>query len=142
MASIVGALAVAASPLLPWLRVGDVGLRGIPDPAGIFVLALGVVCLILSLAVAPRRKRHPFAQLLAAVAAVTTLAVVWRTAPGTVADRAQAHAQAVALVDNVPVAPVPPVSAGIGIFVGVAGGLVVATAALLDQVRRSGAGGN
>ena len=38
--SLIGSIALAASAFLPWLRLGNVGLPGIPDPAGFFVLAV------------------------------------------------------------------------------------------------------
>ena len=128
--AVVGSAALAAAAFLPWLRLGDIGLVGIPDPAGFFVLALGVLGLLLSLSsIATRRDTRP-ALVLVGLAGLTTLAVVWVTGPGTIADRAQARAEAVALVDNVPVQPVPPVGVGVGLLLGLAGAATIAAAGL------------
>jgi hypothetical protein len=134
-ASLAGAVAVGLCVFLPWVRIGDVALAGIPDPAGLFVLALGVGCVIVTLVSWALRRQLPFVVMLAGVAVLTTLSVVWRTAPRSVAERAQARAQAVALVDNVPLQPVPPVRVGAGVYVGMAGGVVLLLAGLSDRNR-------
>jgi hypothetical protein len=132
----VGSLALSASAFLPWLRIGNVGLSGIPDPAGYFILVVGVIGVALSLAGAFLRRRTQAALALAGLAGVTTLCVVWVNGPGIVADRAQARAEAVALVDNVPVAPVPPVRVGAGLLLGLAGAGLTAAAALISVSSR------
>jgi hypothetical protein len=124
--ALIGGAALATSPFLPWVRIGSVLMKGIPDPAALFVLALGLAALVVSVVSAISRRRAPYALLLIGLAALTTLAVVWRTGPAAVALRAQARAEAVALVDNVPVQPVPAVSAAAGLYVGIAGALLVA----------------
>jgi hypothetical protein len=131
--SLAGGLAIVVSAFLPWLRVGDVTIAGTPDPAGYFVLALGVASVIASLASSSARKAFPFLMMLAGIAAITTLAVVWRNGPGTVGDRALARAEALALVDNVPMEAPPPVGVGAGVFLGIGGGVVVTTAGLLAR---------
>ena len=134
--ALVGGIALAVSVFLPWLRLGDIGLAGIPDPAGFSVLALGVLGLLLSLVgILTRRDTRP-GIVLVGLAGLTTLAVVWLTGPATIADRAQARAEAVALVDNVPAQPVPPVGVGIGLIVGIAGAATIAAAGL--QTHRPG----
>lgn len=126
--SLIGSIALAASAFLPWLRLGNVGLPGIPDPAGFFVLALGILSLLLSGAGAfTRRDVRPWL-VLVGLAGLTTLAVVWRTGPATIADRALSRAEAVSIVDGVPLQPVPPVRVGAGLFVGLAGALMIAAA--------------
>lgn len=126
--ALVGCVALVAAAFLPWLRLGDLGLAGIPDPAGFFVLALGVLGLLLSLvSILTRRDTRP-GLVLVGLAGLTTLAVVWFTGPATIADRAQARAEAVALVDNVPIQPVPPVGVGVGLVLGLAGAVTIAAA--------------
>ena len=126
--SLIGSIAVAASAFLPWLRLGDVGLPGIPDPAGFFVLALGIFGLLLSgVAAFTRRDVRPWL-VLVGLAGLTTLIVVWRTGPSTIADRALSRAEAVSIVDGVPIQPVPPVRVGSGVFVGLAGAALIVAA--------------
>jgi hypothetical protein len=133
--SFAGGLALVASAFLPWLRIGDVALAGVPDPAGFFILTLGLVAVAIALIAAVLRPLPPFVLMLAGVAAVTALVVVWRTGPETVAYRALARAEAVALVDSVPVQPVPPVHVGAGVFVGMAGGLAVVVSGVVGRRR-------
>ena len=124
--SLIGSIALAASAFLPWLRLGDVGLPGIPDPAGFFVLALGIVSLLLSgSAVFTRRDVRPWL-VLVGLAGLTTLLVVWRTGPATIADRALSRAEAVSIVDGVAIQPVPPVGVGLGLVLGLVGAAAVA----------------
>lgn len=128
--ALVGSVALAVATFLPWLRLGDIGLAGIPDPAGLFVLALGGVGLLLSLvSILTRRDTRP-GLVLVGLAGLTTLAVVWLTGPATIADRAQARAEAVALVDNVPIQPVPPVGVGFGLLLGIAGAATITAVGL------------
>ena len=126
---------LAGSTFLPWLRLGDVGLAGVPDPAGYFVLGLGVAGVILTVAgrLARRSLHHAF--MLLGLAGLTTLVVVWRIGPSTIADRAQAHAEAVALVNNVAAQPVPPVTVGPGLWLGLAASVVLAALGLSRALR-------
>jgi len=115
------------SAFLPWLHLGDVGLAGVPDPAGYFVAVTGAVGLLLSgVGLTARRDTRQLLGL-AGLAGVTTLLAVWLTGPATVASRALAHAEALALVDHVAMQPPPPVRVGVGLLVGLAAsaGLVV-----------------
>ncbi|HUR32661.1 MAG TPA: hypothetical protein VM032_02630 [Vicinamibacterales bacterium] len=128
--SLVGCSVLAGAAFLPWLRLGEVGLAGVPDPAGFFVLGLGVLGLLLSAAgLWSGRDTRP-GLVLVGLAGLTTLAVVWLNGPATIADRAQARAEAVALVDNVAVESVPPVRIGAGLVLGLAGAATVAAVAL------------
>jgi hypothetical protein len=132
--SLLGSVLVAGSAFLPWLRIGDIGLAGVPDPAGLFVLGLGLLGLLLSAVslLTPRDSRQ--ALVLIGLAGLTTLLVVWQTGPTTVADRALARAQAVALVDNLPVEPVPPITVGAGLLLGLIGAATVAGVGLAGAV--------
>jgi hypothetical protein len=124
--ALAGSLALAASPFLPWMRLGNVGLRGIPDPAGFFVLALGVLGVMLSLVGMIRSRDLRKWVGLVGLGALTALLVIWRTGPTTIADRAQARAEALAIVDNVPIQPVPAVRLGVGLYLGLAAAAVIA----------------
>lgn len=130
LVSLAGSAALAASGFLPWLRIGEVGLTGVPDPAGFFVVAVGLSGVLLS-ALGLWSRRDPRQLLvLAGLAGLTTLAVVWRSGPLTIAERAQARAEAIAIVDNVSAPAVPPVGAAFGLFVGIAGAALTAVAGL------------
>jgi len=124
--SLAGWAGLGASAFLPGLRIGEVGLPGIPDPAGFFVLGLGVVGVLASIVgvVSGRNTRQGL--VLVGLAGLTTLAVVWYNGAATIADRAQARAEAVAIVDNVPVLPVPAVHTAFGLLLGLAGAASVA----------------
>jgi hypothetical protein len=129
-----GASAVlGASAFLPWMRMGDIGLRGVPDPAGYFVLALGALGVLLAAASLAGRRAVRQWLFLVGLAGVTTLAVVWKVGPSTIAARAQAQAQAVALVDNVALQPPPPVTMGAGLLVGLIASAVVAGTGLISR---------
>lgn len=123
--SLAGSAALVSSAFLPWLRIGEVGLPGIPDPAGYFVLGVGAAGLLLSAAGLVRRAETRPWLTLAGIAGSSALIVVWLIAPTTIADRARARAEAVAIVDNVAVSPVPPVRRGIGLGLGLAGALAI-----------------
>jgi hypothetical protein len=135
--SLIASGLVSGSAFFPWLRIGNIGLAGVPDPAGFFVLGLGLLGLVLSAIgmLTPRDTRQGL--VLIGLGALTTLLVVWQTGPATVSDRALARAQAVALVDNVPVEPVPPVTVGAGLILGLLGAASVAGVGLAGAVSRS-----
>jgi hypothetical protein len=128
--SLIGSLALVGSGFLPWLRVGNVGLTGVPDPAGLFIVAVGAVGVLLSLLGVSSRRDPRQLLVLAGLAGLTTLTVVWRTGPLTVAERAQARADAIAIVDNLPPQVAPAVEPAFGLFVGLTGALAVAVAGL------------
>lgn len=136
LASLAGAAAgvlLAASAFLPWFRVGSVTLAGVPDPAGYFVLAIGVIAVIAAGA-GIFLKREPRRELLlVGIAGVTALAVVWWVAPSTLADRAQARAEAIAIVDQVPLVPPPAIRLGYGVPVGLLAAVVLAVVGASSQ---------
>lgn len=124
--SLAGSVLLAASPFLPWLRIGSVSLRGVPDPAGLFVAGVGGVGIVLSALGMTRRKGLEPWLMLVGLAGLTTLAVVWMVGPATIADRALARAEAIALVDNVAMQAVPAVRVGVGLMLGLIGAAIVA----------------
>jgi hypothetical protein len=127
---------MGASAFLPWLRIGDVGLPGIPDPAGYFVLGLGAVGALLSAAGLRGGRNTKQGLVLVGLAGLTTLVVVWYSGAATIADRAQARAEAVAIVDNVPVLPVPAVHSATGLLLGLVGAAATAAVGLADAWTR------
>jgi hypothetical protein len=129
---------MGASSFLPWLRIGEVGLPGISDPAGYFVLGLGAVGALLSLVGLATARNTKHGLVLVGLAGLTTLVVVWFSGAATIADRAQARAEAVAIVDNVPVSPVPAVHAATGLVLGLAGAAAAAAVGLAGAWTRAG----
>jgi hypothetical protein len=137
LVGVAAAAILAASSFLPWLRLGSLPLAGIPDPAGYFVLGAGAIGALASAAGLVTRRDVRQALVLAGLAALTTLVVVWMTGPATIADRAQARAEAVAIVDNVPAATVPAVTVGFGLIVGIGAAVVLTAAGLQGVLRRT-----
>ena len=134
--SLIASAALMGSTFLPWLWLGDVRIAGIPDPAGYFVAAAGLVGLMLG-ALGLMSRRHTGAALfLVGLAGATTLALVWITGPSTISERAELHAQAVALVDNVAVQPPPPVRVGAGLIAGMAASCLTMAAGMAAAVRQ------
>jgi len=129
---------MSASAFLPWLRLGDVGLPGIPDPAGYFVLGLGAVGALMSVVGLVSGRNTKQGLVLVGLAGLTTLVVVWYSGAATIADRAQARAEAVAIVDKVPVAPVPAVHIATGLILGLLGAGSAAAVGLADAWARGG----
>ena len=136
--ALLGSAVVTGAAFLPWFHVGDVGLPGIPDPAGYFVAAMGLTGVGLSVVGLRRGRDTRQGLVLAGLAALTTLAVAWQVGPATIASRAQARAEAGALVDNLPLEPVPPVGVSAGLFGGMVGAAAVAAAGLTGLRRRTG----
>ena len=135
--ALLGSAVVTGAAFLPWFHVGDVGLPGIPDPAGYFVAAMGLTGVGLSVVGLRRGVDTRQGLVLSGLAVLTTLAVTWQVGPATIASRAQARAEAVALVDNLTVEPVPPVGVSAGLFGGMVGAALVAAAGLTALGRRT-----
>lgn len=101
------------------------------------MLGLGLLGFALSLISLVTRRDTRQALLLVGLAGLTTLVVVWQTGPRTIADRAQARAEAVALVDNVAVQPAPAVRLGAGLLIGLAASAAVAGVGLMGAWTRT-----
>ncbi len=130
LVSLIGSAALAASAFLPWLWLGDVRFAGVPDPAGYFVAAAGVVGVVLAALGVSGRRDTGQGLFLTGLAGATTLVLVWLTGPSTIGERAEMHAQAVAMVDNVALQAPPPVTIGVGLIAGIVAAAVTMAAAL------------
>lgn len=135
--ALLGSVAVTGAAFMPWFHVGTIGLPGVPDPAGYFVAAMGLTAAGLSVVGLRTARDTRQGLVLAGLATLTTLAVAWQVGPATIASRAQARAEAVALVDNVSVETVPPVGVSAGLFGGMAGAAAVVAAGLSGLRRRT-----
>ena len=133
---IVSGLALAASAFMPWMRMGDSGLGGVPSMAGIWILALGLFAVVLaSLSIITRRNsRHPL--LLVGLAAFAILLVGERFLERSAANQLWARSQAQAIVQGTPVEGVPPPALGIGAYIGLASSSVITLFGLTIVVRR------
>jgi hypothetical protein len=123
---LVAGLALAVSAFLPWVHIGEVHLSGVPDTTALWIVALGLLAAVLATLSLITRKnsRHPL--LLIGLVALGLMFLSWRLAPRAVAERALTRSQALAIVENTPVASAPLAIAGIGIYLGlVAAGAIV-----------------
>jgi hypothetical protein len=130
------AVLLIVSAFVPWMHVGDVSLGGVPDTAGWWILALGVLAGVLAgLSIATRKNsRHPL--LLVGLAAFGIMFLgyqwMWRTAR----DAAWAQAQASAIVNDVPAGAPPVTAVGLGIYLGIAAATVLVLFGLTIVVKR------
>ena len=122
---IAAGLLMIASAFLPWMFMGEVRIGGVPDPAGVWILALGVAAVVLaSLSIWTRKNsRHPLLVVGLAAFAITFLGYQWLSR--SVNETAWARSQARAIVENAPVQPPPATGAGLGIYLGMAAALVL-----------------
>ena len=127
---------LAVSALLPWMKVGDVSLGGVPDPAGWWILCLGLFAVVLAgLSLWTRKNsRHPL--LLVGLAALAIMFLGYQWMSRLVRDSTWAQAQARAIVENVPAGAAPETSVGPGIYLGLAAALVLVGFGLTIVVKR------
>jgi hypothetical protein len=120
-------LTLAVSAFLPWVLVGGVSLKGVPDVPGLWIAALGIAAAVLAVLSLITRKnsRHPL--LLVGLVALGIMSLSWRVLPRTAGERALTISQAFAIVEGTPMVAAPDTRVGSGIYVGlVAAGVIVA----------------
>jgi hypothetical protein len=115
---LVAGIALAASAFLPWVRVGDVSLAGVPDTTALWIVALGVLASVLATLSLITRKnsRHPL--LLIGLVALGLMFLSWQLAPTAVAERVLTRSQALSIVEGKPFAAGPSTVVGEGIYIG------------------------
>lgn len=130
-------LVLAGSAFLPWVHVGDVALRGVPDAAGFWVIGLGVLAAVLAVLSLITRKnsRHPL--LVVGLMALGVTLLSYRLLPRLAGERALTVSQAFAIVEDRPVDTTPTALAGIGIYVGLAAAVVLVAFGLTIVVKRA-----
>ena len=128
---------LAASAFLPWVRVGDVSLAGVPDLFGLWIVGLGLIAAVLALLslITRRNSRHPL--LIVGLLALGIMFLSWKLMPAAVADRSLTRAQAVAIVEHTAVGAPMPVTVGPGIFVGLGAACAVVGFGLTIVVKRA-----
>jgi len=127
---------LAVSAFLPWVVVGGVPKRGVPEMAALWVLGLGILsALLATLSLITRKNsRHPL--LLVGLVALGIMFLSWRIMPRTISSRVLTRSQAVAIVDGAPVGAVPPVGVGYGMYVGLGASLVLVAFGLTIVIKR------
>jgi hypothetical protein len=127
---------LCASAFLPWVVVGGETLTGVPDVGGLWIAGLGAVAsLLAALSLITRRNsRHPL--LLVGLVALGIMFLSWRILPRTVGEHALTVAQALAIVENTPMAGPPKSVVGIGIYIGLAASAVLVAFGLTIVVKR------
>src|SRR5258708_2029473 len=134
---LVAGVALAVSAFLPWVRVGEVSLPGVPDTTALWIVALGVFATVLATLSLITRKnsRHPL--LLVGLVALGLMFLSWQLAPRAVAERVLTRSQALAIVENTPFAAAPATVVGIGIYVGLIASCAIVGFGLTIVVKRA-----
>jgi hypothetical protein len=127
---------LSVSAFLPWMMLGDVSLGGIPDPAGWWILGLGVLAVLLAgLSIWTRKNsRHPL--LLVGLTAFAILFLGYQWMSRSVRNSAWAQTQARAIVENVPVGTPPDTAVGVGIYLGAVAATVLVLFGLTIVIKR------
>ena len=130
-------IVLSASAFLPWVVVGGVAMRGVPDVAGLWIAGLGGTAALLAILSLITRKnsRHPL--LLVGLIALGILFLSWRILPRTAGERALTISQAFAIVENTPMAGPPTSIVGIGIYVGLMASCVLVAFGFTIVVKRA-----
>ena len=81
---VVAGLALIVSTFLPWVRIGDTTLRGIPSVPALWIAGLGAIAVVLAVLSLITRKnsRHPL--LVVGLVALGILVLSWRVLPRSV----------------------------------------------------------
>jgi hypothetical protein len=130
-------VALAISAFLPWVMVGDVALRGIPDAAALWIAGLGVLAAVLaSLSLVTRRNsRHPL--LIVGLVSLGIMFLAWNLAPREASERALTASQAFAIVENTPMGAPPVAFVGSGIYLGLVAAAVLVGFGLTIVIKRA-----
>ncbi|HUP39832.1 MAG TPA: hypothetical protein VM115_06905 [Vicinamibacterales bacterium] len=124
------------SAFLPWMRMGDVSLGGVPETAGLWILALGALAVVLAgLSIWTRKNsRHPL--LLVGLAAFAIMFLGYQWMSRTVRDAAWAQARASEIVNGVPAGAAPDATVGPGIYLGTLASITLVLFGLTIVIKR------
>ena len=127
---------LAASAFLPWVIVGGVPMKGVPDFTGLWIAGLGAAAAVLAILSLMTRKnsRHPL--LLVGLIALGIMFLSWRILPRTAGEHALTVSQAFAIVENTPMTAPPSSIVGLGIYVGLVASAVLVLFGLTIVVKR------
>ncbi len=129
---------LCVSAFLPWVVVGDVSLKGVPDVAALWVAGLGALAAVLAVLslITRRNSRHPL--LIIGLVALGIMFLSWRIMPRSAGERALTVSQAFAIVEGTPVGAAAPIAlAGIGIYVGLIASVVLVGFGLTIVMKRA-----
>jgi hypothetical protein len=134
---LVAGVVLAGSAFLPWVRVQDVSMPGVPDVEALWIVGLGVVAALLALLslITRRNSRHPL--LIIGLFALAIMFLSWRIVPQTAGEHASTIAQAFAIVENTPMGAAPVTDVGIGIYLGLAASAVLVAFGLTIVIKRA-----
>ncbi|HEX3704040.1 MAG TPA: hypothetical protein VHU82_11975 [Vicinamibacterales bacterium] len=130
-------VALFVSAFLPWVIVGDVSLKGVPDMAALWVAGLGALAAVLAALslITRRNSRHPL--LIIGLVALGIMFLSWRIMPRSAGERALTVSQAFSIVEGTPIGAAPVALAGSGIYVGLAASVVLVGFGLTIVIRRA-----
>ena len=130
-------IALAVSAWLPWVVVGDVPIRGVPDVPALWVLGLGAIAAVLAMLslITRRNSRHPL--LIVGLFALGIMFLSWRIVPQTAGDRALTISQAFAIVEDRPMGAAPNAAVGVGIYLGLVAASILVVFGLTIVFRRA-----
>jgi len=133
-------VALVVSTFLPWVVISGVSRAGMPDAPGLWVAGLGVLSAVLALLSLITRKnsRHPL--LVVGLVALGIILLTGRIVPRLAGEEALTVSQALAIVEDAPIADMPPVPAalvGSGLYVGGAAASTLVAFGLTIVVRRT-----
>ncbi len=131
-------VALVISAFLPWVIVGDVTLKGVPDMAALWVAGLGALAAILATLslITRRNSRHPL--LIIGLVALGIMFLSWRVMPRSAGARALTLSQAFAIVEGTPVGTSGPVALpGSGIYLGLGAAAVLVCFGLTIVIKRA-----
>lgn len=135
---LIAGVVLTISAFLPWVIIGEVSRRGVPDLWALWVAGLGAIAALLATLsmITRRNSRHPL--LVVGLLALGITFLAWRIVPRAAAQGAQTWAQAVAIADGVSASTVPQTEAfaGSGIYVGLAAAAVLVCFGLTIVVKR------
>ena len=123
------------SAFLPWIRVGEHGIGGVPDMGGLWILALGVLATLFAcLSIVTRKNsRHPL--LVVGLMALGIMVLAQRVMIRSAAGRAWAASEARAIVEGERGAA-PHAGIGAGMYLGLAASAVLVLFGLTIVVKR------
>lgn len=134
--ALVGGAMLVVSAFLPWVLLGEAGIGGVPDLAGFWVLGLGVAAILLaSLSIYTRKNsRHPL--LIVGLISLAILILAYEWMKRTAIEQAWARSQALSIVDRITPGQEPVTATGRGIYIGLAGAIMLVLFGLTIVIKR------